>query len=168
MARPRRRLSHLPPVAWTRDHNGRPVAERWGEARPREFPDYLVSTFGRVWNARSGRLLKPHSSPGARSPYPKVRLSDGAYSTGPRRGQRKHRTYYVHRLVALAFVPGRSVARWQVHHVDGDTYNAAAENLRWMAPRDHEALHSDSAPVDIEAVRAEMLAELGEITEAPF
>lgn len=149
MARPRRRLSHLPP---------RRPGERWDVARDR-FPDYLVSTHGRVWNARRGRLLTPSASPRARSPYPKVRLSDGSYSTGPRRGERKHRTYYVHRLVALAFVPGRTAARWQVHHVDGDTYNARAENLRWVEPEAHQAHHAgDGEALDVEAFRAELAA----------
>lgn len=169
MALPRRDRSVLPPRL------GAGVGpERWAEARPRDFPDYLVSTRGRVWNARRGRLLTAHASPDARSPYPKVRLSDGTYSSGPRRGERKHRTFYVHRLVALAFVPGRTAARWQVHHVDGDTYNAAAENLRWATPLEHRALHGpagsggDSAPLDLDAFRAELAAAYGDQAEAPF
>jgi hypothetical protein len=43
----------------------------------------------------------------------------------------KKKKYFVHRLVAEAFIP-RDVQKDEVNHIDGNTYNNSAENLEWV------------------------------------
>lgn len=47
-------------------------------------------------------------------------------------GNGKTRTYKVHRLVADAFVPGRTEERNQVNHIDGNPENNVYSNLEWV------------------------------------
>lgn len=44
---------------------------------------------------------------------------------------------YVHRLVALAYVDGRTAERNEVDHIDGDRHNNRAENLRWVTHQEN-------------------------------
>lgn len=43
----------------------------------------------------------------------------------------------VNRLVALAFVGGRTSKKKYVNHLDGDRKNNSADNLEWVTPRDN-------------------------------
>lgn len=80
-------------------------------------PDYYVSPYGDVYSSRVGSIIDPHLNQG----YLKINL--------PIRGKTA-----VHRLVAEAFVPGRTDQKRYVNHMDGDkTYNYF-ENLEWVTP----------------------------------
>src|SRR6478735_877906 len=84
------------------------------------YPNYLVNQFSDIWNIRSHRFLKQTLNGG----YYKVNLLNEF-------GINK---LLVHRLVAYAFVPGRTERRKWVNHIDGDkTYNYF-ENLEWVTP----------------------------------
>jgi hypothetical protein len=105
--------------------------ERWAVIK--DFPDYEVSDQGNVRRITpkrgtiAGRLLKRSRDAHG---YAVVNLykpnNGGAVKT------------YVHRVVAMAFVPcveGKS----QVAHWDGDGMNPCAENLRWVSQSENEA-----------------------------
>ena len=51
---------------------------------------------------------------------------------------------YAHRLVALAWVPGRTLFRNQVDHIDGNKTNNKASNLRWCTAQENIAFYVQS------------------------
>lgn len=81
------------------------------------FP-YSVTRDGVVRNDRTGRVRKPSVS---NSGYYCVKLWDGERS----------KNSFVHRLVAIAFVPNPE-GKPEVNHIDGDKTNNAASNLEWV------------------------------------
>lgn len=80
------------------------------------YPDYEVSTYGRVYNSRLGRMLQQSN----RNGYLGVNLIRNQKST----------TMYVHRLVAFAFLI-REEGCLQVNHIDGDRQYNVIDNLEW-------------------------------------
>lgn len=86
---------------------------------------YDVSNFGRVrgWrNGRYGRRIKPRIKKLTLNPY-------GYYQTGIRING-KSTNFYVHRLVAEAFIPNPE-NKPEVNHIDCDKINNRADNLEW-------------------------------------
>lgn len=81
---------------------------------------YTISDRGHVRSRRrqgsDGRVLKPQINNG----YLRVSLRDGA----------KRKFYYVHQLVAVAFL-GNPDGKPCVNHIDGNKLNNAVENLEW-------------------------------------
>lgn len=93
--------------------------EEWVEIR--DFPNYFVSNWGRVYSLRADTLLKPRPSGWG---YMQVCFSQSGVRT----------MKYVHRLVAEHFIPGEDVGL-EVNHIDGDkTYNNET-NLEWVTKR---------------------------------
>lgn len=93
---------------------------------------YQVSNHGRVRNAqRNNRILTNEIT---RAGYHKVSLVglDGKTI--------KH--YFVHRLVALCFIPIYSFERNQINHIDGNRWNNVAWNLEWCNNSENQ-LHSN-------------------------
>ncbi len=106
------------------------VDELWAPIKGYEG-HYEISTDGRVRSIdrvtkdrnghnrrRAGRLLSQQIN---QNGYPTVGLK--------LEGQR--RSFLVHRLVALTFIPNDNPDADQVCHNDGDPANAHVENLRW-------------------------------------
>lgn len=83
---------------------------------------YQVSSQGRIMNIKSGRILKGSTN--------------GIYRT-ILVGGRNYKRYYVHRLVALTFIPipdeykDFEIDELEVDHVNGDVNNNSVSNLRW-------------------------------------
>lgn len=86
---------------------------------------YKVSNFGSVINA-SGRPLKAIANP----KYYRVLLSKGG----------KSKLYYVHRLVAAAFI---GEIYDQVHHIDENKANNHVSNLKLCSGEENLAFHYD-------------------------
>lgn len=88
------------------------------------YEDYEVSTWGRVFNKRTGRYLIPHVHDKG---YLRVDLYD-------EKGRRKHAK--IHRLVAEAFVPN-IYGKPQVNHIDGNNQNNSYTNLEWVTNQEN-------------------------------
>lgn len=92
----------------------RPVAEWEGV--------YDVSSYGRVRNAETGYILTPQMA----RKYYYVHLNHAG---------RKRRARPVHRLVAIAFIPGDTAL--VVNHKDLNRLNNNVSNLEWVTPQDN-------------------------------
>ena len=108
------------------------MEEQWKNLQFIGWPEYEVSNFGRVRSRKNGRgsrkkkmvdgyfILKPFVS---KLGYPQVIfLRD-----------RKRKYQYVHRLVALAFVPNPNNYPL-VNHKDENRSNNQFNNLEWCTP----------------------------------
>lgn len=75
--------------------------------RVNKFKYYAVSNQQRVWNGRDKRYLKPYANQAPPNDYLRLRLRNF-------RGDK--RSFYLHRLVALYHVPGRTRTKRVVNH----------------------------------------------------
>ena len=91
---------------------------------------YMVTSWGRVYDSFTGRFLNQQET---KKGYLRVDLFDEF-------GIRHH--YKVHRLVAVAFVPGYA-EDLQVNHKDADKTNNCADNLEWVTAKgNHDASYN--------------------------
>jgi hypothetical protein len=145
------------------------AAERWRLVRVEGvlFTEYGVSDLGRIRNLKTGRLLKMlwcHAVRGEASVYWRVCLSRGPKGRRGEKGRRVRKAFLVHRLVAEAFVDGKTAAENIVHHRDNVTFNPRAVNLEWTTPsgnlnyyyadkraREQEDAYHDSLRESVEA-----------------
>ena len=88
---------------------------------------YLISSYGRVKNAKTGRILKPEVNSGG---YYVVTLD---YFQNKKHRREKVR---VNRMVALRFIPN-SFELPVVNHKDGDKLNNRVDNLEWCTYSDN-------------------------------
>ena len=101
--------------------------ERW---RPIEdFKNYEVSSYGRVRNVKTGRILKQN-------------LNEHGYYQIMLYHNRKYKTLRVHRLVAHAFCNtyGLDTSCMDVNHIDGNKTNNRSDNLEWCT-RSENIIH---------------------------
>lgn len=105
--------------------------EQWRTCR--DFPDYRVSTFARVWSIKKAILLAPGTGT---TGYPSVCLPlAGSFPSVP-----------VHILVADAFL-GPCPEGMHVEHIDRDRANSRLSNLRHV--RAHAPKIDQSAAVSL-------------------
>lgn len=83
------------------------------------YPNYEVSTLGRIMNIKRGKLLSPYIS---NCGYRSVALCNGS---------KPNKTRTVHRVVALNLIenPNRYLF---VNHMDANKLNNAVSNLEWV------------------------------------
>jgi predicted transcriptional regulator YheO len=88
-----------------------------------DWKRYSVSSYGRVRNDKNGRIRK--SIINIRNGYLQVNLCKNG----------KVKTYNIHRLVALAFIPNDDpLHKTQVNHKNENKTNNTVENLEWCTP----------------------------------
>ena len=89
------------------------------------FNDYQISSWGRVYNTRTGRFLVPEVH---NKGYLRVDLYDI-------NGNRCHKK--IHRLVAEAFVLNKH-GKKQINHIDGNNQNNSFTNLEWVTDKENK------------------------------
>lgn len=91
-------------------------------------PGYQASNLGRIKSLNYNKTGRPKL------------LSVNKFSTGYLRVaiqcDKKSKSFAVHRLVALSFVPN-PYGKPQVNHIDGDRTNNIATNLEWVTSREN-------------------------------
>lgn len=88
-----------------------------------ENPNYEVSNLGKVRNITSKNCLKPKNNGRG---YLYVDLYN----------HMKHQRYYIHRLVALTFIPNPKNLP-QVNHIDANKSNNIQSNLEWVTAKEN-------------------------------
>jgi len=120
----------------------RETTERWKTIA--RYPDYDVSSFGRV---RSRRMEKPRI---LCTPY----NTDGFEVFTALTGRMRH-TAAVHRCVLETFVGPCPMDGWVAVHLDGDKTNNRLDNLEWGKKRMPMPHDTKLTPEDIRAIRAD-------------
>jgi hypothetical protein len=100
--------------------------ERW---RPTQYPDYLVSDKGRVKSLKytQGKHFRILAQNPDKDGYMCVTLFP----------DKKYTKAKVHRLVAEAFVRGKTAKKKFACHKDGNNQNNHWTNLKWATPREN-------------------------------
>lgn len=98
------------------------------------FSNYLIYENGDVYSKYCKRILFPIVTPFG---YHKIKLNNDC-------GLRK--TMFIHRLVALAYIPNPDNKK-EVDHIDQDKTNNQKDNLRW-ATRSENMLNIKQARCD--------------------
>lgn len=91
---------------------------------------YKISNKGRVKSLKGYKaiLLNPYFNKGG---YLRVDIIENG----------KRSSKLVHRLVAAAFLEAPEHIDYQLHHIDFNKKNSAAENLQWLSAADHAKKH---------------------------
>ena len=93
------------------------------EYRPiKDYPNYEVSSLGNIRNIVTGKQM----SPSVREGYVKCALTN----------EDARKTHFVHRLVAIAFIPNLE-NKSDVNHKDKNKINNCVENLEWMTRKEN-------------------------------
>ena len=121
-----------------------------------EFPNYSVSNHGRVRNDKFGRMLTPTKHCTKKQPnYINMRVG------------LSHNTYCVvrnvSRLVAQAFIPPVE-GRLTVDHIDIDTTNNHASNLRWADRKMQNENRTRVRNIFIIAIRRRSISSINSLT----
>ena len=92
------------------------------------YKNYLVSSYGRIRCLAYGRGKKDKILElSTKTRYIKVTLRNNEGS----------RTFWVHRLVAAAFLPIPEGGRVQVNHINGVKTDNRIQNLCWCTPKEN-------------------------------
>ena len=94
--------------------------EVWAES---VVDGYLISNYGFVYSKKRSRNLK-------------MIIKKDGYHTIHVRHNEKYRNMFVHRLVALAFIPN-PFNKKEVNHIDGNKSNNHVVNLEWCTPSEN-------------------------------
>lgn len=120
-----------------------------------DYPNYSVSSLGRIRNNTTGRFIKPRP---AWNGYMRVCLYDG---------HGRPQEALVHRLVARAFCEGFT-DELDVNHIDGSKHNNDMGNLEWCTRSDNlkHAYKTGLAKSPRNRCRPVRIVETGEVFES--
>lgn len=90
---------------------------------------YKASSLGNIYSIRRQKCFATKHN----VTYPRVLLS--------KNGARK--SFAVHRLIAITFLPNPDNLP-QVHHIDGNHFNNAVDNLQWITREDNQTEYFNS------------------------
>lgn len=71
--------------------------------------------------------------------------------------------YYIHRLVASAWLPLPKNIDCIIHHIDGNSLNNRAINLIWLTPAEHNEIHNIMSKVKRPLTKEETLNIIQEL-----
>ncbi|MBO5706431.1 MAG: HNH endonuclease [Bacteroidaceae bacterium] len=119
----------------------------------KEYPLYSVSTEGRVMKNVSRKVMTPSKKPNG---YMQINLftCDG-----------RRKKEYVHRLVALTFIPNVKKLP-EVNHIDGRRDNNVLENLEWVTRRENIDKSGSHKPIRVSQKDGELVGEFSSIQDA--
>ena len=116
------------------------MKEQWKKIK--DYENFEISNLGRirtirryVKNKNSYRLIKQHII--------KTRVKDNGYVIISLRkdGERKIKDFYIHRLVAEAFIPNPE-NKPHINHLDYNKQNNYASNLDWCSRKENQKYSS--------------------------
>lgn len=112
------------------------MAEKW--AAIDGFPNYEVSTFGRVRSIdRTARIRSGSERPIAGQIMRlNINKKRGGYAYIALCKDGRHASFKVHRLVAQAFIPNPQ-NKPEVNHIDNNPANNRVENLEWVTAKEN-------------------------------
>lgn len=100
-----------------------------------KYKFYFVTITGDIYSHKYKKIRKlKHNWSNGNNSYRIVQLSDG-------KGNK--RSFYIHQLVAKAFLPNHTDS-WGVRHKDGDVTNNALSNLEWLGRKTEKGLDTDT------------------------
>ena len=89
---------------------------------------YSISISGKIKNDITGYILNPCS------------LKSGYNSVKFRVDKNKYKDFYIHRLIAIHFIPNPENKK-EVNHINGNRHDNRIENLEWVT-KSENALHA--------------------------
>lgn len=98
------------------------IKEKWKQVKG--FNGYQISNYGKVFSTKTNKYLKLQMN---KDGYMCVTLNK--------------KKVFVHRLVAIHFIPNRNKKCNQVNHIDGDKANNYVGNLEWT-DNAHNQIHA--------------------------
>lgn len=118
-----------------------------------EYPLYSISDRGNVKKNSSGKLLKPSKKPNG---YMQINLftCDG-----------RRKKEYIHRLVALTFIPNPH-KRPEVNHIDGVRDNNNLSNLEWVTRKENAFKSSLNKSIRVFTTEGTLVGEFFNIQTA--
>lgn len=119
----------------------------------KEYPLYCISNKGRILKKSNKRILTPSRKPNG---YMQINLITGD-------GRRKKE--YVHRLVAITFIPNKNKYP-QVNHIDGIRDNNSASNLEWVTAHENVRKSSVCTPIKVYKTNLEEVGVYPTISDA--
>ena len=87
------------------------------------LPDYLASSFGRIYTMKTGKVLSGHIRP---SGYIKVAIVQDS----------QNKVISVHKIICRTFHGESPDPSYTVDHIDRDKSNNTPVNLRWASRTD--------------------------------